>query len=591
MPTIHEVAKLSGVSVATVSRVLNGHNHVREETRQRVLATARKLDYAPSAAARTLVKQRSQLIGVILFTGEEHPDLQHPFFLEVLVGLKHSLGAEGYDLMLFAREQPGVGRGPHAYARRARHHRVDGVVALAVDDAEDPELRKLLASGTPVVAVDLVVAGEHASYVVSDNLAGARLAVRHLHELGHRRIATIAGLSHTKPAADRLLGYRAELQELGLERRAEYEAQGDFYMQSGETAMRALLALPEPPTAVFAASDLMAVGALKAVEAAGLRCPGDVAIVGFDDIQLAENLTPPLTTIRQDKRGVGAAAARSLVQMIDDPQASPPVLHAPGRAGRPRVLRRLGRGAGDAGASQALDLVRVEAPVDEHLVGVLAGDRRRALNASGRTREARGRAGLDDSRHVDERAARPMVLVLHGFVERQNRSDARVRPLEHGGPLVTRALAEPRGEHLPRLRPRAAVVLASERQLFRERQQLDELGVELAARAARPRGTRRRRTRRPRRTARRRRAGSFPAARAEPAAARPWKGVIMLAAPSTMAASTTWPTPLLPTSSRAATTPSARNAPPPPKSPSRLIGGTGGSPSVPMCPSAPARAM
>ena len=329
MPTIHEVAKLSGVSVATVSRVLNGHNHVREETRQRVLATARKLDYAPSAAARTLVKQRSQLIGVILFTGEEHPDLQHPFFLEVLVGLKHSLGAEGYDLMLFAREQPGVGRGPHAYARRARHHRVDGVVVLAVDDADDPELRKLLASGTPVVAVDLVVAGEHASYVVSDNLAGARLAVRHLHELGHTRIATIAGLSHTKPAADRLLGYRAELQELGLERRAEYEAQGDFYMQSGETAMRALLALPEPPTAVFAASDLMAVGALKAVEAAGLRCPGDVAIVGFDDIQLAENLTPPLTTIRQDKRGVGAAAARSLVQMIDDPQASPPVLMLP----------------------------------------------------------------------------------------------------------------------------------------------------------------------------------------------------------------------------------------------------------------------
>src|SRR5215207_9174947 len=115
MSTIREVAKLSGVSVATVSRVFNGYSDVRKETRQRVLANARKLDYEPNAAARTLVKRRSQLIWVILFTGDSHPDLQHPFFLEVLVGLKHSLGADGYDVLLFAHEQPGTGKGPHAY--------------------------------------------------------------------------------------------------------------------------------------------------------------------------------------------------------------------------------------------------------------------------------------------------------------------------------------------------------------------------------------------------------------------------------------------------------------------------------------------
>ena len=231
--------------------------------------------------------------------------------------------------MLFAREQPGVKGGAHAYARRARHHRVDGVVVLAVDDAEEPELRKLLDSGTPVVAVDLAVSGTRASYVVSENRDGARLAVRHLYGLGHTRIATIAGLSRHKPAADRLLGYRDELQELGLERRGNYEAQGDFYMHSGEVAMLQLLALPEPPTAVFAASDMMAVGAIKAVQDAGLRCPEDIAIIGFDDIQLAEYVSPPLTTIRQDKRGLGEAAARSLVQMMEDPQASPPVLVLP----------------------------------------------------------------------------------------------------------------------------------------------------------------------------------------------------------------------------------------------------------------------
>ncbi len=313
------------MSVATVSRVFNGYSDVSAETRVRVLAAARKLDYTPNAAARTLVKRRSQLIGVILFTGESNPDLQHPFFLEVLVGLKHSLGADGYDVLLFAHEQPGAGRGPHAYARRARHHGVDGVVVLAVDDAEEPELQKLIASGTPVVAVDLALAGSRASYVASDNLGGARLAVRHLYELGHRRIATIAGLAHTKPAADRLLGYRAELQKLGLTPQPGYEPAGDFYMESGETAMRALLALPEPPTAVFAASDMMAVGAIRAMADAGLRCPDDIAVVGFDDIQLAELVSPALTTIRQDKQALGAAAARSLVRLIDDTETAPHV--------------------------------------------------------------------------------------------------------------------------------------------------------------------------------------------------------------------------------------------------------------------------
>jgi LacI family transcriptional regulator len=319
------VAKRSGVSVATVSRVLNGYSDVSAETRQRVIATARKLDYTPNAAARTLVKRRSQLIGVILFTGQEHPDLQHPFFLEVLVGLKHSLGGDGYDVLLFASEQPGASNGPHAYARRARHHGVDGVVVLAVDDDEEPELQKLIAAGTPVVAVDLPLNGTRASYVASDNLGGARLAVRHLHDLGHERIATIVGLAHTKPAADRLLGYRAEIHDLGLPQRPEYEAPGDFYFESGEAAMRHLLALAEPPTAVVAASDMMAVGAIKAIEDAGLRCPDDIAVVGFDDIQLAELVSPALTTVRQDKRGLGAAAARSLVQLIDDAGAAPHV--------------------------------------------------------------------------------------------------------------------------------------------------------------------------------------------------------------------------------------------------------------------------
>jgi LacI family transcriptional regulator len=320
---------LSGVSVSTVSRVFNGYDDVSLATRERVLASARQLDYAPSAAARTLVGRRSQLIGVILFTGYEHPDIHHPFFQEVLVGLKRGIGTLGYDLLLFATEQPGSSPNrPHSYLRRARHHRVDGIVLMGVE-RDDPEVEKVVQSSTPVMAVDIDVSGPRASYVTSDNLGGARLAVRHLHSLGHSRIATIAGPHNTKPGADRLFGYRTEMTALGLPVAAGYEVEGDFYAESGEVAMRRLLALPERPTAVFAAADMMAVGAINAVQAAGLTVPGDVAVVGFDDIRVAPLLNPPLTTIRQDMVGIGLAVGRALDEQIENPEITPPALTLP----------------------------------------------------------------------------------------------------------------------------------------------------------------------------------------------------------------------------------------------------------------------
>jgi LacI family transcriptional regulator len=310
---------LSGVSVSTVSRVFNDYGDVSAATRQRVLEAAKKLDYAPSAAARTLVRRRSQLIGVVLYTGFEHPDIGHPFFQDVLVGVKHAIGALDYDVLLFATEQPGASSGrPHSYLRRARHHRVDGVVLMGVDST-DPEVARVVESSIPVIGVDLDIAGPQASWVASDNVGGARLAVRHLRELGHTRIATITGPAATRPGSDRLIGYRAELQALGIEYRPDYEQAGDFYRESGEHSMQALLALPEPPTAVFVASDMMAVGALEAVREAGLRIPEDVAIVGFDDIQLASFVDPPLTTIRQDRVGLGQAAGQALVEQIENP--------------------------------------------------------------------------------------------------------------------------------------------------------------------------------------------------------------------------------------------------------------------------------
>ena len=202
--TIRQLARLSGVSIGTVSRALNGYSDVNPDTRERIVRLAQELDYTPAAAARSLVTQRSHLIGVFLETGEGHPDpFGNPFFYEVLVGLKNAIGAGGYDLLLFASERPGNGYGDHSFLKRARHHNVAGVVLMDVAP-EDPEVRRLVRSDLPCVGVDVELVGPATEFVISDNKSGIALAMRHLHELGHRRIATITGLLDTAPGAERL---------------------------------------------------------------------------------------------------------------------------------------------------------------------------------------------------------------------------------------------------------------------------------------------------------------------------------------------------------------------------------------------------
>ena len=327
--TIRELARLSGVSIGTVSRALNGYADVNPDTRERIVRLAEELDYTPSASARTLVTQRSHVVGVFLDTGEGHPDLQHPFFHEVLVGVQETAGAEGFDLLLFATEQPGNGYGRHNYVKRCRHHNVDGVVLMGVDH-NDEEVRRLTASTIPTVGVDVELTGRATSYVCSDNSAGGATAVDHLAQLGHRRIAVIHGPTDTLAGLDRLKGYRRGLEHAGLAYRDEYVTHGDFYVESGHAAAVKLLALPEPPTAIVAASDLMAVGALRAASERGMTVPHDLSVIGFDDIMLAAHLQPGLTTLRQDKAGLGTAAARALLAMnVDGAKLNGDVAPAP----------------------------------------------------------------------------------------------------------------------------------------------------------------------------------------------------------------------------------------------------------------------
>ena len=267
-------------------------------------------------------------------------------------GLKHEAGDLGYDLLVFAAYRP------KEFLRRALHHRVDGLILMGVDRRE-PELARLLERQIPAVAVDLDVTGQRVGYVTSDNVAGARLAVRHLYGLGHRRIATVSGPPRLPPAGDRLRGYRDELAALGLAERADDVREGDFYAESGYREGLVLLGADERPTAVFAASDMMALGVIRAARELGLSVPGDVAVVGFDDAPLAAHADPPLTTVKQDKFGIGAAAATALVGMIESEEAPPPALVLPVELVVRRVLRRGERRyTGRAGAPVAQGIER-----------------------------------------------------------------------------------------------------------------------------------------------------------------------------------------------------------------------------------------
>jgi LacI family transcriptional regulator len=384
MTNIQELAAKTGVSVATVSRALNGSPEVSDATRDRILSLAEELDYTPSAAARTLVSRRSHVVGVILETGPGHPHLLHPFFQEVLVGLQHGAGARGYDLLLFASDEPGSGfGGAHSYVRRAEHHGVGGVVVMGFD-GRHPEMRKLVASGMPCIAVDSDVAGKRCGSVTSDNRDGAFQAVAHLHEVGHERIATIAGPLGTRPGAERLAGYRAALEQLGLPSPDEYAIEGDFYAESGYRATRELLELAEPPTAVFAASDMMAAGALRAAHELGARVPDDLAVVGFDDIALAALIQPPLTTVRQNMEALGRAAADGLIRMIEDPDAPAGEVHVPAR-----LVVRVSSGAKQAPREEAHEIAKeVEARLGDGRSGPSSDDGAALVKDEGNTEEA-----------------------------------------------------------------------------------------------------------------------------------------------------------------------------------------------------------
>lgn len=309
--TLHDVGRLAGVSKSTVSRVINDRGDVSPEVRARVLEVVAETGYAPNQAARSMAASRTDVIGLVIPSSVDHV-FEDPYFGRLVRGITRAANRAGQTLALFVfaddQEQRDV------YARVVARGLVEGLVLTATraDDAFAARLRHddvtFVTVGRPddpdVVHVDV------------DNVGGAALATSHLAGHGRTRIATVAGPQDTTTGVDRLTGHRSALTAAGLPTSDDLVAVGDFSRRGGRVAASRLLAAPHRPDALFCASDSMALGALDAVAAAGLTCPGDVAVAGFDGIVAADESTPALTTVAQPIAATGETAVELLLASI-----------------------------------------------------------------------------------------------------------------------------------------------------------------------------------------------------------------------------------------------------------------------------------
>lgn len=317
-PTIKDVARLAGVSPSTVSRVLAGNPRISPETHEKVREVLRQLNYHPHAGARSMVTGTSRTIGLIT----SRPTAQAfatPFFPEVIRGIGSILEAEGYNLLLSTAQGEANQRAECLDMLRSR--KVDGVILTisrlgdGLIDALAAEKRHFVLIGRPADKVGRL-SHKEVPLVNNDNVSAATVAVEHLVSRGHRQIAFINGPAHWVFCHDRFQGYRQGLAEAGIPFRPELVQEGGITQQDGALAAERLLSLPEPPTAILAVDDTVALGVLEAALKRGIRVPGDLAVAGFNDSPITSWTRPQLTTVRIPVYDLGAMAARMLVGLL-----------------------------------------------------------------------------------------------------------------------------------------------------------------------------------------------------------------------------------------------------------------------------------
>ncbi|MWV42181.1 substrate-binding domain-containing protein [Paenibacillus sp. HJL G12] len=312
VPTIKDVAKAANVSVATVSRVLHNLSGYSDKTKQKVLQAIEELGYHPNAIARGLINKRTQTIGVLF------PNVSSGFSSEILHGIEEVAHEKGFSVIVCNTAEDG--KRTMKYLQVLREKQVDGIVFTS-EVLKDEYYQALKEMSIPVVLVNTQSHKHMIPYVKVDDRQAAYQATAYLIEKGHREIAMISGhLWDPIAGAPRMEGYRQALEDHGIEFLESRVAYGDFHWESGRRAMESLLAEAPSFTALFAASDEMAIGAMGAVFEKGMRIPDDLSIIGYDDLTLSKSVFPPLTTIHQPLAQIGCLASDKLIALIEDSQ-------------------------------------------------------------------------------------------------------------------------------------------------------------------------------------------------------------------------------------------------------------------------------
>lgn len=312
--SIHDVAKHAGVSSATVSHVLNGTRIVSDETRGRVIAAVRDLDYHPSAIARSLKTKSTGTIGVIV------SDMTNPFSTAVVRAIEDVTSQSGHNVILCNSDES-VEKA-ETYLQLLLSKRIDGLI-LAPPDRTGKSVDIFSGMGIPIVLIDRFLEGSALPFVGVDNLAAVRQAVDHLIDDGHRRIGIITGLEKVSTSIERLRGFELALQARQVRLYPELVKKGYSSVDGGATATSELLKLPQPPTAIFTTNNFMTLGALKTFRELGVRCPDEIAIFGFDDHDWAVIFSPPVSVVRQPTGEIGTIAAQMLLRAINGQKLTP----------------------------------------------------------------------------------------------------------------------------------------------------------------------------------------------------------------------------------------------------------------------------
>jgi len=336
-PTIYDVARVAGVSLATVSRVVNQRPNVRPETRQKVLAAMKELNYRPNLIASALMTGRTATIGLLV------PDITNPFFAEICRGVEDAGFAMGFSVMICNTDEKLEKE--RWYIDVLRNKGVEGII-LASPEVNDPNIAALHAEGFPIVLLTRGVDAPEVPSVGVDDFRGGYLATEYLLRLGHRRVSLFGGPTRTRPGLYRKKGFEAAMEQYGVPVDPALVDEGEFTAASGAEQATRLLARQVPlPTAIVAGNDLIAIGAIKVLRRSGIRVPEDVSVIGFDLTALARDFDPEITSIAQPMQDLGSEAMRMLVERIREPAAPvrqillPPRLSvgestAPPRSGR-----------------------------------------------------------------------------------------------------------------------------------------------------------------------------------------------------------------------------------------------------------------